>query len=43
MGGVISKEMILNDESIRSSLKGIIFIASPLKGSTMEDEINKDM
>jgi hypothetical protein len=36
MGGVITRNMVLKDEKLRENLKGIVFIACPLKGSTME-------
>jgi len=52
MGGVVTRHIILKQltsdrslmrEKFAKNFKGVAFIASPLKGSTMRDEINEDM
>ena len=35
MGGVISRNMIVQNKDQLKNLKGVVFISSPLKGSTM--------
>jgi hypothetical protein len=41
MGGVVTREIILNclTEEQKSNLKGVIFIACPLRGSMMKKEV----
>jgi alpha-beta hydrolase superfamily lysophospholipase len=43
MGGVITRHTILKHLGEFENLKGVAFIASPLQGSTMRDQINRDM
>ena len=42
MGGVVARHMILNYLSC-SNLRGVAFLGSPLRGSTMRDQINNDI
>lgn len=52
MGGVVTRHLIVKQlvseksymkEEFEKNLKGVAFIASPLNGSTMADEINQDI
>jgi hypothetical protein len=42
MGGVISRNLILNQIGTEN-LKGVIFIASPLNGSFIKEEVENDL
>lgn len=42
MGGVLARELILNHLDT-TQLKGVIFIGSPLKGSTMRQEVKAEI
>ena len=43
LGGVISRNIILNHTPNLSNLKGVIFIASPLNGSLIKEEVENDL
>ena len=43
MGGLLTRHMVATSEKARSNLKGIVFVASPLKGSTLNQQVNDDL
>ena len=44
MGGVIAREIVLNNltKDQRENLKGVIFISSPLGGTSLKEQVQKD-